>query len=134
MFGPRERVFPATVDKILLWSHTFRCGGTFCNYLGYVRSVSLALGLDCPSADHPAIRRAVVAIVKRRMFTGRPRQSIGRTLVRNMLAAVGRGWTAPEHAMLWLVAYMFLLRVPSEVMQPLSCFAMCRVSAARRSL
>lgn len=45
---------------------------------------------------------------------GRPRLFIQRRMLRNMMAK-DRFEGGQEHAMLWLLAYVFLLRVPSEV-------------------
>jgi len=63
--------FPAEVDDILGWSMTFRCVGTFGNYLGHVRSASCALGFAPPPVGDPAIKRAYNAIAKRMLFSPR---------------------------------------------------------------
>ena len=39
-----------------------------------------------------------------------------RSHVRNLLAAVVTGYETEQFAMLWLMAYVFLLRVPSEAL------------------
>ena len=39
-----------------------------------------------------------------------------RTHVRNLIAAVANGHETERFAMLWLAAYVFLLRVPSEAL------------------
>ena len=39
-----------------------------------------------------------------------------RNHVRNLLAAVGTGYETMQFAMLWLMAYVFLLRLPSEAL------------------
>ena len=39
-----------------------------------------------------------------------------RNHVRNLLAAVDTGYETVQFAMLWLMAYVFLLRVPSEAL------------------
>ena len=46
----------------------------------------------------------------------RPRMFIQRTTMRNMVISVERELETMEYAMLWLVAYTFLLRVPSEAL------------------
>ena len=46
---------------------------------------------------------------------------LGRTYVSNMFLAVQHQLEDKQYAMLWLAAYVFLLRVPSEVC--LSAFA-----------
>ena len=141
-------VFPPSVDGIVAWSNTFRCSRTFGNYLGYVRTGCLLVrcstdathgevggcvrcfrsglgGLICE-----AVKRAKVAIDKRRRFVPRARLFV----LRELLVKVRRGWfcvrvrrwfrvqvlaccakIGEKHAaMLLLVAYIFLLRVPSE--------------------
>jgi len=118
--GGRCNAFPPTLEGVLAWSHTFQCVGTFCNYSGHLRSVCLALDVGMPSASDPAIRRAKVAIVKRMLFTPRPRMFLERSTVRNLVLAVDRQLETLPFAMLWLAAYCFLLRVPSEAL------SMCR--------
>ena len=132
IYGSAERAFPPTIDAIVGWSHTFRCLGTFSNYLGYLRSACLAMDVAAPPTNDPLIRRAKSAIVKRMLWsprrarhctwfpfaclvhTCRPRMFIQRQTVLNMVLAVGRGLEEQRYAMLWLAAYTFLLRVPSE--------------------
>ena len=116
MLGGGQYGFPPTVDALLLWSHTFRCVGTFGNYVGHLRTLCLALDVPMPAADNPAIARAKASIVKRMLFSPRPRMFIQRTVVRNMSLAVERGVLSFSMAMLWLTAYVFLLRVPSEAL------------------
>ncbi len=53
----------------------------------------------------------------------RPRMSIQRCMLRNMMAEELRLNAGGEHAMLWLMAYTFLLRLPSEAL------CMCVTSA-----
>ena len=49
----------------------YRCFGTFANYLGYLRSACHAMGFDATPVGHPAIKRAMCAIVKRELFVPR---------------------------------------------------------------
>jgi len=65
--------FPPRLEDVLAWSNTFRCFGTFANYLGYLRAACHASGFEAPPVGHPAIRRAMVAIVKRELFRPRPK-------------------------------------------------------------
>ena len=126
--GSHATAFPVAVDDVLAWSMTFRCIGTFANYLGYLRSACCALGQQPPPVGHPAIKRAMTAIGKRMLFSprcalslclrfacgvrdGRPKLAIQRTTLRNMALKV----TDKRHAALWIVAYTWLLRLPSEV-------------------
>ena len=64
--------------------------------------------------DDKAIRRAASAIAKRGNFVPRPKQFVKLGLVRRMLQAAGSEncfWTKAD-AMLFLTAYVFLVRVP----------------------
>ena len=58
-----------------------RCIGTFGNYMSYLRAACLANGYDAPPVGHPAIRRAMVAVAKRELFTARPKMFIQRLAV-----------------------------------------------------
>ena len=69
--GGKHRAFPPALEDVLVWSNTFRCVGTFSNYLGFLRTACLALDIEPVSASHPALQRAKVAIVKRMLWTPR---------------------------------------------------------------
>ena len=116
VLGGRNMAFPPSLEGILVWSHTFRCVGTFANYYGYLRSACLVLEIEPLPASHPAIHRAKTAIVKRMLWTSKPKMFLQRSLMRNMVLAVDRNLETQQFAMLWLVAYWFLLRVPSEAL------------------
>ena len=90
------------------------------------------MGFEAPPVGHPAIRRALSAIAKRGQFVPRQKMFIPRcvplrppnglhsdlccrSFVSNMIAAVRHGKEDRNYAMLWLVTYSFLLRMPSEV-------------------
>jgi len=61
------------------WQHFFiRCLGTFGNYLSYLRAACHAMGMEGPPVGHPALRRAMVAIVKRELFLPRPKLFINK--------------------------------------------------------
>lgn len=99
-----------------------RCVKTFSNYLGYVRSSCHAVGCDAPPSGHPAIYRAMTSIAKRGLSSARPRHFIGRSVVHNMVLGVDKQLEEKRFAMLWLIAYLFLLRLPSEVRSALHRF------------
>lgn len=128
---------PPRLDDVLAWSNTFRCAGTFGNYLGYLRGACHALGYEAPLVGHPAIKRALIAIVKRASFKSRQKMFIGKTFVTNMVAAVPRGLEELSFAMLWLLTYVFLLRLPSEALptcrgEPVSAMASAQQSVIWR--
>ena len=118
---------------LFVWIYWFRCLGTFCNYLGYLRGACHAIGVDAPPTGHAALRRAMVAIAKRQMFTTKEKHFIRRyrpacrstmwppfillTECRpcvKELVREGLGQPSFSFSMLWLLAYTFMLRVPSE--------------------
>jgi len=61
------------------------------------------------------------AIVKRGLFVQRQKMFISRPFVRNMVAAIQRGDEELSFGMLWLFAYSFLLRLPSEALPLRKC-------------
>ena len=89
--------------------------------------------MAAPPVGHGAVRRAMVGIVKRQLSAPRPKHFVNRciaglymrayvagcfvvtTFVTNMVLAVQRGLEDQTFAMLWLISYTFLLRLPSEV-------------------
>ena len=115
--GSEAEPFPVDMHDILGWSLAFRCIGTFSNYLGHVRSTSCALGHEPPPIGHPSVRRAMGAIAKRMWHSPRPKYGIQRTLLRNMMDRA----SCPAHWALWLVSYLWLLRVPSEALPLTVC-------------
>ena len=72
VLGSRDSALPPSLDLLLEWSHTFRCVGTFTNYLGYVRTACVAMDVEMAPAGHPALLHAKSAIVKRMLFSPRP--------------------------------------------------------------
>ena len=56
---------------------------------------------------------------------GRPRHAIQRVTLWNMLSSAGRGSILEAHGALWVLAYSFLLRVPSEVAASSFLFGLC---------
>ena len=80
--------FPPSLDDVLGWSNTFRCVGTFCNYLSHLRAACHANGFDAPPVGHPAIKRAMVAVVKRELFTKRNKLFVQRCVACSLLHCV----------------------------------------------
>ena len=133
--GAEAKAFPVHMEDLLGWSMTFRCLGTFSNYLSYIRSACCALGHEPPAVGHPAVKRAMGGIAKRMLFSarcvctillhtshmcghfGRPRLAIQRTMLKAMIAHDG----VPSHTALWLIAYIWLLRLPSEALPMVVC-------------
>ena len=113
VLGIKGPFFPPTLEGILAWSNTFRCCNTFSNYLSYVRTGCLLVGASTETTRGEAVKRAKVAIAKRRQFVPRERQFVQRgTLIKIMAKA--KAMRDIGAAILFLAAYVFLLRVPSE--------------------
>ena len=107
---------PPTLEGVLAWSVLFRCPGTFQNYVGYLRLACQLARVSTLALDDKAIGRATMAITKRGNFVQRPKQFVKLCLLQQMLRACGQRnspWTIAD-GMLFLTAYVFLLRVPSE--------------------
>lgn len=114
--GMDNCAFPPVLDDILGWSLTFRCLGTFGNYLTHLRAACCAWGHPPPPVGDPVIKRAMNAVAKRQLHTPKPKLAIQRTMLRNMLDRDRHKEADMDHAMLWLMAYTWLLRVPSEAL------------------
>ena len=55
-----------------------RCFGTFSNYLGHLRGACHAMGFEAPPVGHTAIKRAMVAIIKRELHRPRSKRFINK--------------------------------------------------------
>ena len=114
--GKVPRYFPPKLEWLQAWALLFRCHLTFSNYLGYVKTACLIVGTDVSIFGHPGVGRAKLSIKKAAQFTPRPKMWIRREKVAAMLEWA-RGHTQFESfAMLFLLAYSFLSRLPSEAL------------------
>jgi hypothetical protein len=112
--GCRGDVLPPTLDGLLQWSRLFRHHKTFGNYLSYVKLACELQGQAIDVFRHPSLRRAKASILKRRLMAPRIPTWIGLHTVGRLLALdAGRPHLRPM-LMLFLSAYAFLLRLPSE--------------------
>ena len=108
---------PPSVNELLAWSVTFRCKGTFSNYLGYVRVGCLIEGVPTIAFDDPVLARAKKSILRRGHFTARAKlfvrmDDVG--LIMESCYLVGD--FDEKFGMLFLITYIFLLRLPSEAL------------------
>jgi hypothetical protein len=107
--------FPPSVDGIVAWSLLFGNPGTFANYLNYLRVGCILARLPVAVFAAPEIKRAKAAIARRLLFNPRPQFFIRLRLLEKLIASdLPDGW-AGQRA-LWILAYAFLLRVPSEAL------------------
>ena len=106
-------IFPPSVNDLLVWSTCFRCEGTFSNYMGYVRTWCLIESLQTAAFDEPAVRRAKASIRKRGAFTRRKKMFLQLDIVRRIVIEQK---CEERYGLLFLLAYTFLLRLPSEAL------------------
>ena len=113
MLGITGRLFPPAFNDMLKCSNTFRCKLTFGNYLGYVRTGCLIVGAPTDVFRDVALKRAKMAIGKRGQFVPRVKLFVQRKSLVKIIDIATR-LQDRNAAMLFLAAYVFLLRVPSE--------------------
>ena len=107
---------PPAAAELAAWSTVFRCKGTFDNYVSYVRVGCLLAGADVRVFDDPIVRRAKAAVRSRGDFVARPKLFIGMDVVARFVEHGTREIAFRPFAMLYLFAYVFLLRLPSEAL------------------
>jgi hypothetical protein len=111
----QAQALPPTLDELLAWSGVFRCAETFSNYLSYVKVGTLLKGGCVTVFENDALRRAKRSIKNRAGFKRRDRMFIQLDTVRRIVVECNLPWD--EHwGMLYLFAYVFLLRLPSEAL------------------
>ena len=111
-----DAVAPPTADGLAMWSTCFRCGATYANYLSHLRLACVLVRAPVDAFDHPAIKRAKQAIVARATWQPRPKMFIRESLLVRVLQALRGVQHGRQLSMLFLCAYAFLLRLPSEAL------------------
>ena len=106
--------FPPTATDLAAWSRLFRHHGTFCNYLGYVKLACELVGASTVVFSDDVVKRAKVAVHKRGIFNSRPPMFLRHRVVSRMMVLASCNDALRMTAMLCLISYVFLLRVPSE--------------------
>ena len=109
-------VLPPQAATLAAWAALFRCEGTFGNYIGYLRTGCMLLGHSVDTFNDPLVKRARRAIKSRGDFVARPKQFLGQRELCMLLAKPAVESRQQSLAMLWLFAYVFLARVPSEAL------------------
>lgn len=134
----RGKELPPTLEGLLLWSTTFRCAGTFSNYVTYVKKACLVACRRAPASHlpatrasarggswrarpvevfrHPAVRAAKNAIEKRSGWQAKARMALQGRDVARLVSHLRVSDEGRRFAMLCLAAYAFLLRLPSEAL------------------
>lgn len=115
VLGLPGRELPPTIASLLAWSTLFRCAGTFSNYVGHVKLACQIAQVSTAAFDDRSLRRAKVSIAKRRAFIARKPMFICMPLLRDIIRIADVAGM-PDAGMLFLTAYVFLLRLPSEAL------------------
>ena len=112
MFPNRVPVPPRGED-LILWSQFFEHGGTFATYCSAVRWITEACCCDTSAFDDPVLRRAKTAL---KLIT-RPKQKrwVGAKLTQKLMRMAIMRFDGAM-AMMYCAAYVFLARVPSELL------------------
>lgn len=119
----KKQLLPPTADDLLAWSASFRCAGTFSNYLSYLKIGCLLEKVSTAAFDDEVVRRAKKAVRKWGTFRPRPKLFIQLEVVEQLieLPLVCPAQFDIRFSMLYLVAYVFLLRLPSEALPITRC-------------
>lgn len=126
VLGLGGRHLPPPAEGLAAWSQLFRCAGTYSNYIRYV-----AMACDLAGVTAEATRISVVSCAKtalrKQQKAHRERRFLGGELTARLVASTAVS-DAAAAAMLFLMSYTFLLRVPSEAL-PLQVGDMERAAA-----
>ena len=114
--GENVLLFPPKVEWLQAWAMMFRNRGTFSNYLGYVKVGCLVERADVGVFRHPAVKRAKDSVSKAGRFAGREKCWIRRHRIEALLRWTEENPVAKQFAVLFLMCYVFLLRMPSEAL------------------
>ena len=114
VLNQRGDLLPPSLEGLLAWSRLFRNKGTFTNYLSYVKLGCEILNLPVAVFVHPSLNRAKEAIMKRRLVAPRMQTWIGHQLLLQMVQLGSVRSELQDLLMVFVAAYAFLLRVPSE--------------------
>lgn len=114
VLGPHHEICPPTLEGLLGWSRNFRCDRTFSNYCSYVRLGCEIGGFAIDVFSHPSLRRAKQAISKKGAFHARPKEFVRQEHIRQMLVLATDRPEYGNAALMFLITYIFLLRLPSE--------------------
>ena len=112
---PRIQIPPSAAD-LVSWGALFRCAGTYSNYVSYVKVGCLLAGASVSVFKSPEVLRGKAAVGARHDFVPRPRLFIRHMIVTRMAVFSMSRPAWRQCAMLFMFAYAFLLRVPSEAL------------------
>lgn len=110
------RELPPSADGLLAWSLLFRSDLTFSNYISHVKLACQVCGLPVDVFRDTPLRRAKCAIRKRGAFLPRAPLFIREDALCALLKQANERQESAVFAQLFLVTYVFLLRLPSEAL------------------
>ena len=114
--GDAAGLLPPALEALLAWSLHFRCAATFANYLGHVKVACLLVGASTDVFKREALGRAKSAIAKRQLFSPRRKLFLRLPAVEALATLAASRPALVVFGKLWILAYAFLLRVPSEAL------------------
>ena len=125
------RHLPPKVTALVQWSNFFTSEGTYRNYLNAVAFGTELAGFDSVAVRHPAVKGAKLAL-KNREASHRPKHFITFGLLTKL---VGLALKEDDRvsAMIYVIAYACLLRVPSECLPLVAGVRACTVQALNGS-
>ena len=103
---------PPTARGLVTWSRCFRSSGTFSNYLGFLKLLCDLAGLRVEAFEDSAVKRSLRTLKKLEPRSG-PRRMVKLGCLERIVD-VARSLGNHRMAALYIFAYHFLLRVPSE--------------------
>ena len=112
VLGANGRHLPPSVEGLVAWSTTFRTANVFGNYLAGVRFACQLADIPFEHTFHADVTRAKQAI-KKREGPGRPKMHLQWRVV-SRISCLAEAEHEITEAMLYRLAYWFLLRVRSE--------------------
>ena len=129
----RGSVLPPTLAALLSWSQMFRCADTFSNYLSHVKLACELIDVSTSVFSERSLWRAKTAILKRGDFRPRKKMFIRLELVKRIVKIGESCPSEKAFAMLYLISYVFLLRLPSEAL-PITVVQDCRLAKEKSAV
>ena len=111
---PLSSSFPPSLTDLLAYANIFDCAKTFSNYVTHIKIGCELLDRPVDIFEHPSLSRAITAIVKRGSHEVREPMFIRFLVVQGLVRGGIMKPTLAPAIMLFLAAYTFMLRVPSE--------------------
>ena len=113
-FATPGKELPPSIDGLPCWSRMFRNWKTYRNYLGKLRLACELAKVDTTAFNSPSIRRAK-RILRNSAPLPKPQSFIVRSLLERLVTVCALEGDQLS-AMLYVFAYAFRLRVPSEAL------------------